>query len=90
MKQKSHALLWFTASCALLGALLSTWLAPKCIAWYFDPPAQFGVSCVGPIEWAMSRLRAAQVMGIIIGGVAGLLLFYARFRGHKDKTSDET
>ena len=88
MKQKSHSMLWFMASFALVGALLSTWLAPKVISWYFNPPAQFGVNCVGPIEWAMNRFCNAQIAGIVIGGIVGFLLFHSFFRKRGDSVDE--
>jgi len=57
---------------ALLGALLASWLAPKGIAWYFDPPVNIGVNCREATEWSMSRLLIAQFWGLIAGVVGSL------------------
>ena len=56
----------FYGSCffALLGALLSSYLGPKAIAWYFDPPVDIGVNCRSAVEWAMARLQLAQMAGL--------------------------
>lgn len=63
------------------GAGVASWLAPKVIAWYFDPPAQFGISCREPIEWALKRLQTAQAVGSLVGAVASVLIFlWARKR----------
>jgi hypothetical protein len=76
MKKRSHIILWFVAVSALCGAVLATWLAPSLISWYFAPPAQFGVNCLGPIEWALSRFRWAQLVGAALGAILGLVLSY--------------
>lgn len=75
--------LWLTMIGSLVGAVLSTWLAPKMIAWYFTPPAQMGFNCVDPIQWALGKLQFAQVLGIILGAVLGFTIFFTAFR---DKT----
>jgi hypothetical protein len=59
---------------ALLGAVLATWVAPRVIVWYFDPPAQFGFNCRAPIEWSLKRFQISQMVGIIVGGIGGLAL----------------
>ncbi len=61
----------------LVGGMLSTWLAPKVIAWYFSPPVAFGVTCTDPIKWAMARLQFAQLAGTIGGAILFLLLYFA-------------
>lgn len=72
--------LWLTVVGALLGGTLSTWLAPKVIAWYFNPPASTGINCVEPIEWALGKLQLAQAVGILGGAIVGIVLFYAVVR----------
>lgn len=70
---------------ALVGTLLSSWLGPKLIAWYFNPPVSFGVTCTEPVKWAMARLQTTQLVGTLVGGVLGIILYYV-FR----KTPSET
>jgi hypothetical protein len=72
--------LWLTVVGALVGALLSTWVAPKMIAWYWTPPAQMGITCVEPINWALNKLQIAQAVGIGLGAVAGIAAFFAWFK----------
>jgi len=79
--------LWFTGIGATLGALLTTWLAPKVIAWYFNPPAQFGFNCVAPIEWALLRLQWAQVAGIGMGGIVGILAYFFLYKKRSEMGS---
>jgi len=74
---------------ALIGGLLATWLAPKAIAWYFDPPVSFGVTCKAPIEWALRRLQWSQLIGIIAGGTAGLVLYFLVFKRKKEPLPPE-
>jgi hypothetical protein len=74
---------WAFALGAIVGVLLLTWLAPFFIAWYFEPPVEFGVSCTDPIRWALRRFQKAQFAGLLIGGF-GALLVRAALRGGRD------
>jgi len=78
-REKKSAL-WPIIVGSLVGGILSTWLAPKMIAWYFTPPAQLGFNCVDPIRWALGKLQVAQSVGIVLGGVAGLTIYFWLFR----------
>ncbi len=69
--------MWLVVTGAFVGGVTTTWLAPKVIAWYFNPPAQFGFNCVAPIEWALTRLQWAQAIGTVAGAVLGLMLYLA-------------
>ncbi len=66
--------IWLVPTFSLLGGFLAVWLAPKVIAWYFDPPAQFGFNCRAPIEWALSKLQLSLIVGISMGAVLGIVL----------------
>ena len=68
---------WILLFGALLGCLLATWLAPKVIAWYFNPPAEMGFNCVVPIQWALKRFQIAQLVGAGLGALIALLLYFA-------------
>lgn len=59
----------------LIGAALSLWIAPHWIVWYFRPPVDFGVDCSKPIDWALTRLRRAQLFGIGTGAALSLTLY---------------
>ncbi|MEO5668526.1 MAG: hypothetical protein ABIR96_10740 [Bdellovibrionota bacterium] len=87
MQSRSAVFSWIGIG-ALLGALVASWLAPKGIAWYFDPPVNIGVNCKAATEWSMSRLLIAQFWGLVIGTVASLaiatLLRKRRARAHRD------
>jgi hypothetical protein len=76
-----------TAFFALLGALLSSYLGPKVIAWYFDPPVNIGVNCRSAVEWSMSRLQATQFVGLVVGLVAGLTFMVLRTRPRTPSSS---
>jgi hypothetical protein len=68
--------LYFVLGGALLGIALTTWLAPRMIAWYFNPPVETGgFSCTAAIAWALRRLQSAQLWGIGVGGVLGLVVY---------------
>ena len=59
---------------ALVGALLSSYVGPKVIAWYFDPPVNIGVNCRSAVEWSMTRLQVTQFCGLCVGLVVGLVI----------------
>jgi len=60
---------------ALLGGLSTSYLAPKVISWYFDPPTPMGISCILSIEWALNKFQWAQGLGILSGAVLGFVLY---------------
>jgi len=76
---KTNRLFWFILFGGLLGAFLTSWLAPKAIAWYFDPPVNIGVNCKEATQWSMAKLQTAQFIGLCAGCVFGGV-FYATFR----------
>lgn len=61
---------------AIIGSAMASWLAPKGIAWYFDPPVDIGVNCKSATEWAMNKLRFLQIVGLGAGGVVGLIFAF--------------
>jgi hypothetical protein len=68
--------LYFALGGAILGAALTAWFAPGVIAWYFNPPVEMGgFSCTVPIQWALRRLQWAQLWGVVVGGVLGLIVY---------------
>ena len=68
--------LYFALGGALIGIVLTTWLAPGLITWYFKPPVEMGgCSCTAPIQWALRRLQRVQLWGVIVGGVLGLVMY---------------
>lgn len=68
---------------AVLGGLFSSWLSPKAISWYFEPPTQMGMSCKPATEWAMQKLLIAQAAGIIGGAFIGLILSFTYKKAEK-------
>jgi hypothetical protein len=69
---------------AFIGAILSSWLAPKGIAWYFDPPVNIGINCREATEWAMGNLIKMQLFGIVGGGgIAAILNTLSRKKTRK-------
>lgn len=64
---------------ALVGIILTTWLGPRVLTWWFTPPA--GVMLTNASEavrWGMDRLVNAQLVSLVVGAglglVAGVLL----------------
>jgi hypothetical protein len=68
-------LTWMCAG-ALLGVVLTTWLAPSVFIWWFTPPAGLTMTFDAPkaIQWGMNRLVHAQMISLVIGAVLGLVL----------------
>jgi Na+/phosphate symporter len=61
---------------ALVGTTLTSWISPKIIAWYFEPPVEIGVNCRPATEWAMHALQTMQGIGLLAGSaIAGLGYF---------------
>lgn len=65
----------FVLSFAAIGTLLSSWFAPRMIAWYFEPPVEIGVNCRPAVEWGLEKLQWAQMAGIAGGALLGLILW---------------
>ena len=60
---------------AVVFSILSTWLGPKMIGWYVTPADQPAMlSCQAAVVGAMHRLVETQMIGTLIGLVAGLVL----------------
>lgn len=70
-------LIWALILGAAIGEILAVWLAPKYIIWYFDPPVEMAVNCREPIVWALARLQTAQMWGLIVGALLGLVAVLA-------------
>jgi hypothetical protein len=74
MQASSSRVGFWTAASAIAGVALASWLAPKGIAWYFDPPVDIGVNCRAATEWSMQRLLIFQGSGLGVGAAVGLTL----------------
>lgn len=60
---------------AIVFSILSTWLGPKMIGWYVTPADQPAMlSCQAAVVGAMHRLVVTQMIGTLIGLVAGFVL----------------
>ena len=63
-----------------LGFAVSSWLGPKYLAWYFNPPVELGINCTPAAEWGMSKLIRVQVIGMLLGGFGLWLVAYFMVR----------
>ncbi len=54
----------------LIGFAFSSWLAPKAISWYSEPPYSMGVNCTPAIDWALGKVVIFQVIGVLLGASA--------------------
>ena len=61
---------------ALLGIILTTWLAPSVFVWWFTPPAGLTMTFDAPkaVQWGMNRLVHAQMISLLLGAMVGLVL----------------
>jgi len=62
---------------ALVFGILSTWLGPKMIAYWYAPPVPSGAAvafnCTDAVTWAMNKLVLTQIAGSLVGAVIFLL-----------------
>lgn len=76
--------LWLAIVGMLLGGAVTSWITPRFLAWYWDPPVDIGINCRRAVEWAMARLQFAQALGGIVGLVVGFLVWLSRYRSWKN------
>ena len=81
--------LWNTLFFGFLFAALSTWLSPRLIAWYFNPPVNIGIDCRNAVEWAMRKLQIAQMGSFVLGIAVGGLFWMSRYRRWKKQVIAE-
>ncbi len=70
----------------LLGSFISAMLSPSAIAWYFDPPAQIGISCKAAVEWGIGIYQRV----LLYGGVAGVVIAAIFIFTRKSETTPAT
>ncbi len=76
--------IWFILGGAIFGSAIASWLAPRGIAWYFDPPVNIGLNCKVATEWAMAKLQMLQLVGLVAGSALGLLFGLSRRKKSDD------
>ena len=63
---------------ALVFGILSTWLGPKMIAYWYAPPVPSGAAvafnCTDAVTWAMNKLVLTQIAGSLVGAVIGIVI----------------
>ena len=74
----------FVLSGAFVGTVISSFLAPRLIHWYFQSPVAI-VDCSPATQWAMMRLLYAQVVGAIVGAVIFSALIYWFIKRRSEK-----
>ena len=67
----------------IVGVVLSSWLGPKVLLWWFEPPADIGINYRPAIEWAMNRLVWIQIVGVSLGLILGIMAGLAIRRNPK-------
>ncbi len=66
--------LGFGAVGLLAGIVLSVWLAPRLVGWWYRPPASSAQLCAESVRLVMAGLVAAQVGICTVGALLGLIL----------------
>ena len=56
--------------------ILTTWLAPSALGWWFNPPIPVPISCTEAVEWGVRRLVQSQVLSIGLGLIAGCVIAF--------------
>jgi len=69
--------IWWSITGAVICVTLITWLGPTLISWWFTPPVDTLFNCQKPIEWSLRRFQWAQLAGLILGAVLGLVTSFA-------------
>jgi hypothetical protein len=63
---------------AIVFGVLSTWLGPKMIAYWYAPPVPSGAAsafnCTDAVAWAMNKLVLTQIIGTLAGAVIGIVI----------------
>lgn len=73
----------------LAGSMLVSWIAPKAIAWYFDPPVNIGVNCREATVWSMQNLQRAQFVGLLVGAAIAVVIVFVRSKANKVSTEQK-
>jgi hypothetical protein len=68
-----HKIMSFCFGFGLLGAIASTWIAPRVISILFTPPVSFGTNCEPAAAWATDKLISSQIAGATIGAILALV-----------------
>jgi hypothetical protein len=59
--------------------ILTTWLAPSVLGWWFQPPIPVPISCNEAVTWGVNRLVQSQLVSLGLGAVGGCVLaFFTR------------
>lgn len=69
--------LWILIVFMILFVVAGTISAPQLINWYaspFLPQGASGLSCAPSIDWAMKKLVIFQLISLVIGMIAGLVV----------------
>jgi hypothetical protein len=70
-----RTVIWMVVG-AIVAVVLTTWLAPTALAWWFRPPA--GQSMIlnadEAVHWGMNQLIRAQLIALVGGALLGLLV----------------
>lgn len=86
-----HKLLSVCFGFGILGAVISTWVAPRVISILFTPPVSFGTNCEPAAAWATQKLISSQIGGMALGVVLALgWMAVRKVKGSGNKSENST
>ena len=53
-----------------------------------DVGPRLGITCRPSIEGALSKFQWTQILGILLGGIIGWIVFYGLLGGNRDEKND--
>lgn len=83
-----HKILSVCFGFGIVGAVISTWVAPRVITMLVTPPVSFSTNCEPAATWATDKLITSQIAGLLLGVVVACLWMISRKFSKKDKGSE--
>lgn len=83
-----HKILSVCFGFGIVGAVISTWVAPRVITMLVTPPVSFSTNCEPAATWATDKLITSQLAGLLLGVIVACLWMISRKFSKKDKGSE--
>jgi hypothetical protein len=66
--------IWWSVAGSVVGVTIIMWLGPSIIAWWLAPKTDTLFNCKPSVELAMRGFQWAQLAGLLVGALGGLLV----------------